>query len=111
MLTKARAKQYIYHDPSEISPGPNLTPTLLLPGGIPYCVWIGQISCIGEPATEVVVSASSGDVIHHKSPRCTSVITPRDSSERREGGREGGRGIVMSMRRIVEGVVGGHEGM
>ena len=53
-----------------------------------YSVGICEVPGISEPTTEVVVCASSCDVIHHKSSRCSSVVTPGHSSA---GGRERGR--------------------
>ena len=33
--------------------------------GIAYRIRVSQVSCIGEPATKVVVRTPSGDVIDH----------------------------------------------
>lgn len=56
---------------------PSFPPT---PPSLPYRVRIGQIPGVGEPTTQVVISASSGDVIHHQCPSCSSVVTSCHSS-------------------------------
>ena len=49
-----------------------------------YSVGIGEVPGVSEPAAQVIVRASSGDVIDHQSSSRSSVVAPSDRSEERE---------------------------
>jgi hypothetical protein len=50
-----------------------------------YSVGICEVPGVSEPAAQVVVRASSGDVIDHQSSGRSSVVAPSDRSEERAG--------------------------
>lgn len=41
---------------------------------ITYSTRVCQVSCVSKPATQVIVSRTSGDIVHHKSSCCPTII-------------------------------------